>query len=205
MIQTNKQTSWTDDKGVSVPFTRITKIEREKEKIANKIVTDATAIKERLKAFKTYVETECGKLYQASLKEHKAEDKVRKGNFTWYNFDKEVRVEVNVNERIGFQEPEISIAKEKLDRFISDNLGGVDKLIQELVNDAFQNTKGALDAKKVMSLLKYRSKIKAVKFQEALDLIEKSIVTNGSKTYFKVSLRQPNGEYEYIDLNFSSL
>jgi hypothetical protein len=205
MIQTNKQTSWTDDKGVSVPFTRITKIEREKEKIANKIVTDATAIKERLKAFKTYVETECGKLYQASLKEHKAEDKVRKGNFTWYNFDKEVRVEVNVNERIGFQEPEISIAKEKLDSFISDNLGGVDKLIQELVNDAFQNTKGALDAKKVMSLLKYRSKIKAVKFQEALDLIEKSIVTNGSKTYFKVSLRQPNGEYEYIDLNFSSL
>lgn len=205
MIQTNKQTSWTDDKGVSVPFTRITKIEREKEKIANKIVSDATAIKERLKAFKTYVENECGKLYQASLKEYKAEDKVRKGNFTWYNFDKEVRVEVNVNERIGFQEPEISIAKEKLDGFISDNLGGVDKLIQELVNDAFQNTKGALDAKKVMSLLKYRSKIKAVKFQEALDLIEKSIVTNGSKTYFKVSLRQPNGEYEYIDLNFSSL
>ena len=78
-------------------------------------------------------------------------------------------------------------------------------MIVQLITDAFNKTKGQLDANKVLSLLRYRSKFKATKFQEALDLLEKSIRRPDSKTYFRVSYRKENGEYQVIDLNFSSI
>ena len=56
-----------------------------------------------------------------------------------------------------------------------------------------------------MSLLKYRSKITAPLFQEALTLLEGSIRTPDSKTYFRIWERKEDGGYVLIDLNFSSI
>lgn len=205
MIQSSKQKTWIDASGVAVPFSRVEKIEIQKEVTSAKLLKNAQAINKQLEEFKTSIQAACEKFYSEVLKQHKADKRERKGNFTWYNFDKSIRVEVNATERVEFKEPEISLAKEKLDSFISDGLGTTDSFIKELVNDAFQNTKGALDPKKVLSLLKYRSKTKAAKFHEALDLIEKSIERNSSKTYYKIALKGENGEYEYVKLNFSDI
>lgn len=206
MIQTSKQQTWTDAAGVAVPYSRVNKTERNKEAAAAKLVKMANAANERLKELKDEISKECARFYEEVLKEHNADKKKdRKGNFTWYNFDKSIRVEVNITERIEFKNPEIDLAKEKLDSFISEGLGEVDAFIKELVNDAFQNTKGGLDPKKILGLLRYRSKTKAAKFHEALDLIEKSIERSSSKTYHKIAVKKDNGEYEYIKLNFSDI
>ena len=79
------------------------------------------------------------------------------------------------------------------------------EFVKDLVTDAFSTSKGKLDAKKVMSLLKYRNKIKDYQFQEALNLIETSIRKPDSKTYFRVWERREDGSYGIVDLNFSSL
>lgn len=207
-IKQHKSTdaTWTDDKGITIPYSRITGTERLKEKLAFKIATDAQKLNKEISEFKKYVEKQCNDLYARILKENNAaEVKAGKGNFTWFNFDRSVKITVSISERIEFKSPEINIAKEKFDAFIGENLNGVDELVRQLVNDAFQNTKNGLDSKKVLSLLKYRGKIKAEKFQEALDLIEKSIERTSSKVYFQVWLRGENNEYESIDLNFSSI
>jgi len=204
MIQTSKQSTWTDASGVQVPFNRVTKLEKNKEAAAAKLQKSANQITDLLADFKEVIEKCTAAFYEEVLKENKADKRERKGNFTWFNFNKTIKVERSATERIEFKDVEIQLAKEKLDSFITDSLSSADAFIKELVNDAFQNTKGGLDPKKVLSLLKYRSKTKAVKFHEALDLIEKSIERNSSKTYYRISVKnEQSGEYEYIKLNFS--
>jgi hypothetical protein len=88
---------------------------------------------------------------------------------------------------------------------MSKNLTASDEFVKELVDTAFSNSKGALDAKKVLSLLKHRTKIKNVLFQEALNLIEESIRRPDSKTYYRVWTKDEDGKYKNIDLNFSSI
>lgn len=206
MIQTAKQQTWTDSSGTSVPFNRVTANERKKEVAAARLLKSAFSLAEQLAEFKLQIEKASKEFYEEVLKKHKGDtDKKPKGNYTWYNFDKSVRIEVNATERIEFQEPEIGLAKQKLDAFISDSLGSADAFVHQLVNDAFQNNKGSLDAKKVLGLIKYRSKTKAVKFHEALDLIEKSIDRNSGKIYYKIASKNDKGEYEYIKLNISDL
>ena len=56
-----------------------------------------------------------------------------------------------------------------------------------------------------MSLLKYRSKIDNPLFQEALKLLEQSIRHPDSKRYFQIYVRNSEGAYDNIDLNFSNI
>ena len=205
MIQTSKQETWIDASGIAVPYSRTTKSERNKETSAARLIKTARNIEKSLTEFKAEIQKNCETFYAEVLKEYKADKRERKGNFTWYNFDKSIRIEVNATERIEFKQPEIGLAKEKLDSFITESLNTTDQFIHELVNDAFQNTKGGLDPKKVLSLLKFRSKTKAAKFHEALDLIEKSTERISSKTYYKIAVKGIAGEYEYVKLNFSDI
>ncbi|MBL7902915.1 MAG: DUF3164 family protein [Bacteroidia bacterium] len=205
MIQTAKQETWVDAAGIAVPYSRVTKSERNKEASASRLIKSAQNINGLMVAFKQDIQKASQDFFAEVLKEHGADKRERKGNYTWYNFDKSIRVEVNATERVEFKSPEIGLAKEKLESFISDGLSNTDQFIQELVNDAFQNTKGALDPKKVLGLLRYRGKTKSAKFHEALDLIEKSIERNSSKTYYKIAIKRDNGEYEYVKLNFSDI
>jgi hypothetical protein len=128
-----------------------------------------------------------------------------KGNYTWFNFDRSVKIEVSVNERIEFDDLTIKACKEKLDEFLSENVTSKHEMIKQIVTDAFSTTRGKLDAKKVMSLLRYKDKVKDALFLESMELLEKSIRRPDSKTYYRISERMEDGGYRVIDLNFSSI
>lgn len=206
----SKQDVWIDEKGTRVPVKYISKSDKLKEMNANKVLIKAMKLNEDLAQFKTELTVICSKVYDEAMKHLAIDGKNgrvfnNKGNFTWYNFDRSIKIEVSINERIDFDSIAINAAKEQLDAYIGEQLSDKQVFIRELVTDAFSTTRGKLDAKKVMSLLKYRSKIKAEKFQTALNLIEKSITRPSSKQYMRISFLQSNGEYSNVDLNFSSL
>lgn len=196
---------WKDEKGISIPATRITKSERTREKQSHLAYKNALRLNADLKAFKEKLRLICQQVFAEGMNELKQNDKENKGGFTWFNFDRSLKVMVSVNERIDFDDITIKAAKECLDAFLAEQLNDKENFIRELINSAFSNTKGMLDSKRIMSLLGYRSKIKAAKFQEALDLIEKSIRRPDSKQYIRIFYRDGNGEYIPIDLNFSSI
>lgn len=196
---------WKDETGMQIPFTRTTASERLRERTAHSILKKANIINEELKAFKEIIKKASDEVYNSILKEEKTIKKDTKGNFTWYSFDRGIKVEVAINERIEFDEILIGLCKQKLDEFIDDNLSGVDSFVKSLVNDAFHNTKGRLDSKKVMSLLKHRSKIKDHRYQEAMEHLEKSIKRPDSKTYYRIAVKNEEGKYDYVELNFSSI
>ena len=203
-IQKSQDKVWLDEKGLAVPYGRTTKSERLMERQSGKLYHEAEKLHERLSTFKAQIRTICQEVYDAFMAEHACE-KARKGNFTWYNFDRSIKIEVSVNERIDFDDMFITGCKVKLDEFLSKHVESKDAFIKQLVLDAFETSKGKLDAKKVTSLLRYKSKIKTLLFQEAMELLEKSIRRPDSKTYFRVWRRDAAGSYQSIDLNFSSI
>ncbi|HEY5393431.1 MAG TPA: DUF3164 family protein, partial [Hanamia sp.] len=182
-IQKSKS-DWTDETGIAIPFNRLSKSEKLKEQIAGNLLKNALKINTSLVSFKSDIDNSIMQI-RDSLMDEKKLHKESKGNFTWYNFDRSVKVEVNVNETIQFDDGLIAAAREHLDSFVSKNVQGTDEVVRVLISSAFHNTKGGLDSKKVLSLMKYRTKIKAAEFQKALNLIEQAISRPSSKKYFR--------------------
>lgn len=197
---------WLDEKGVQIPFSRVTKIEIFKEKAAKKMIIGAQKLNSDILEFKALCAELCEEAFQKDLSAGKAPTK---GGYTLYNFDRSVKIERQINEAIQFDENHIGAAKEKFDAFLKEGTVGVDEMVRNLIMDAFSsNKKGKLDSKKIMSLLSYKQRIdekKYPQFHEALNLIEQSIRRPDSKTYYRIWFKNEGEQYTSIDLNFSNI
>lgn len=187
-----------------MPSNRLLPSEKLREKHSEAIYKDALKINGLLAEFKVKIKSLCMEVYEVYMAE-KDNTKPGKGNFTWFNFDRSLKIEVSINDSITFDDLGIKAAKDKLDEFLNANLDAKQEFLKEMVTDAFSNTRGRLDAKKVMQLLKYKSRINEPLFQDALTVLEQSIRRPDSKTYFRVWERNDDGKYDLIDLNFSSI
>lgn len=202
------QKVWTDENGITIPAGRVTASEKLREKVCDRLIKKAIALNEKLNAFKDEFIEDSDNVYDVVMKENDVNSSDRKGNFTFYNFDRSIKVEIDINERIEFDEAMIAVAKEHFDTFLGTASGGVDDMIREMILDAFSTSKGKLDTKKVMNLTRYRSRVDANKypnFHKAIDAIEKGIRKPNSKRYHRISVRNKEGEYEAVNLNFSSI
>ena len=196
--------NWTDENGQSVPYNRTTDIERMKEKYAYKIADEAYSVHKRIVAFKEGIKTMCEEVFNTVMNE-KERAKATKGNFTWYNFNGSIKIEIAINELIEFDGLEIEKAKQKLMELVGESINKDAEFMKELVLSAFQTSKGSLDTKKVLGLKKHADRIKDERYHEAMALIDKSVRRPTSKTYFRVWVKNESGEYKNIDLNFSSI
>jgi hypothetical protein len=199
-----KDENWTDETGRKIPVKYVTGLARAKEQTAGKLLRDALSLNKKLNIFKTEVKKLCNDVATKAKIELKV-DNMAKGTFSFFNFDRTIKIEVSASERIEFDDLTIQACKGKLDEFLSENLDSKQDFLKEMVTDAFSTSRGKLDAKKVMGLMKYRTKIPHTLFQQALDLLGDSIRHPDSKTYFRIWERQEDGGYKLIDLNFSSL
>jgi len=204
MIQTKKNQMWLDEAGNRIPFNRLTKLEVTREKEVAKILKDALALNKRLIDFKEAIREATEKII-SEFQAEKGLETMGKGNVTLFNFDRSIKVEVSISDRIEFDDLTMKACKERFDQFLNTNVDGKQEFIKEMVNDAFSTSRGKLDAKKVMSLLKYETKISDVVFHQALTLLKESIRRPDSRTYYRVWLRDETGHYKNIDLNFSSI
>lgn len=196
---------WTDENGTQVQYSRTTKVERLMETSSYKIATKAVSLHKKLADFKQELAQLHQEAYECYLQENNIDAKDRKGNFSWFNFDRSIKVEGTISERIEFDEMAVKASKELLYEFLSDNVQSEDEMIKEMVMSAFETTNGRLDTKRVFSLIRYKSKIKNKKFHHAVGLLENGIRRPDSKIYFRTSLKNADGKYEAIDLNFSSI
>jgi hypothetical protein len=202
-IHTSKDKVWEDEAGLQIPVKRITSIEKMKEKHAAALVKKAFDIQNKLIAFKEEIADKSLEIQKAVVKS--SSDKPSKGNYTWFNFDRSIKIEVNVSERIDFDDLEVMACKDKLNQYIADNVQSKDEFVTELIESAFSRKNGNLDAKKVMSLLHYSERVKAPLFLEAMKHLKSAIRRPDSKTYYKISIKNEEGKYENIDTNLSNL
>ncbi|MCX6281503.1 MAG: DUF3164 family protein [Bacteroidetes bacterium] len=204
MIQKLENKVWKDETGQDVPVEYISLGTRLKERSSASLLKEAELINSKLMSFKKRMEKLCEDVYRKAMEEYKAKPD-GKGNFTWFNFDRSIKIEVSISDRITFDDLAIQASKEKLDSFLSENLDSKMEFVKDLVIDAFSTTRGKIDAKKVFALMKYRTKISHPLFQEALNVLSDGLRHPGSKTYFRLWKREEDGSYKLIELNFSAL
>lgn len=203
--QTPKDKVWKDAKGDPIPYNRTTALERLQERNAHKLLSEAQRVEKALLALKELVLDKHGEVLAAHEKAAGVDLKKTKGNKVWHSFDRSIQVEADNQERIEFDGLLITSARELLHEYLSEKLSSDDEFLVEMVTKAFETTNGKLDSKRVMHLVSYKHKVKAHKFQEAVALIEKSIRRTNAKMYFRISVRQEDGSYKAVQLNFSAI
>lgn len=201
---TSADKMWTDHTGVQIPYTRTSAVERLQERLAPRLLAKAKKLEADIAAFREEVSQLHASVVTAHEEKEGVQVKRTKGNMVWYNFDRSIKVEADVQERIEFDAITIAQARETLDTFLTNAVKSDVEFVVDLVTSAFSTTNGQLDAKKVMGLLRYKSKIKAQLFQDAMELIEKSITRTTSKVYFSIAERDEAGSYSRVNLNFSA-
>lgn len=194
--------TWVNHKGDKVPYQYVPGLDKKKERFAVKALKNAQKLEENLTRFKKQLITEADKLFAEMMKEANLKPTDRKGNYSITSFDKSVKIEVNVQNKVEFDD-NINFAQEKINDYLETKMQGADEELSVLVNNAFKTTKGNLDTKRILSL--FSLNIKHPIWLEAMELIKKSIQTNNSKRYVRIWHKNDEGEYESIDLNFSSI
>jgi hypothetical protein len=206
MTQTNKDPLWKDESGTGIPYKRTTKAERLMETNAAKLARSAKAVNDRLNAFKKEIKQLCEEAEQAFLDENKlTRDEKFKGNYTWYNFDRSIKIERSVNEALQYDDQTIMAAKEILHEFLSESLDSSKDFVKEMILTAFENKNGKLDPKKITPLTRHEKRVNDPRFTEACNLIKKAERRPDSKTYYRVSVKDIAGAYSAIELNFSNI
>lgn len=205
--QTSKSEFWTDESGVQIPYSRTTKLERLKENKIYQLYQKSAKANEALVKLKEEIEIIVSDIIDTARETN--EVKLNgKGNFTFFNFDRSLKVEVSVNELIRFDDITLESAKEVLIGLVRENIQG-DDFILALVEDAFQTSRGRLDTRKILGLKKHTQRIKTKEIREvwekAMTLIDQSISRPDSKTYYRVWAKDESGAYQNVELNFSAL
>lgn len=204
MIQTSKQQTWHDEKGVSVPFNRITTVEKLMERQASMLLRRSLSINKELALLKKTMRDACKEVFDKFMAD-KGGNPDSKGNFVWFSFDRSIKIEVDIKDRVTFDDLTIRVAQDKLKLFLDEAVDSKYDFVKEMITDAFATSRGKLDAKKVMSLTRYRDRIKHPMFDEACGMIEQSIRRPDQKTYFRVSIKDEEGAYQVVELNFSNI
>lgn len=204
---TAKDKVWTDESGMQIPYNRTTISERKKEKSAGSLLKKAQSISQLLTDLKQAV-VEATEDVLNSEREANNVKLDLKGNYTWYNFDRSIKIQVDLSEPIRFDEIKIAAAKEKLMNLIRTNISG-DEFIISIAEDAFQTSSGRLDPKKILGLRKHSLRIKnqtlKTQWDETMQLIDSSITRPKSKSYYKIWVKNSEGKYEGVELNFSAI
>lgn len=205
--QTSNSTFWIDESGVQIPYNRTTRLERLKENKIYSLYRKSKRIEESLMKFKAEIESIVEEIIEAAREANDVKLN-GKGNFTFFNFDRSLKVEVNVNELIRFDDLTLESAKEVLIGLVRNNIQG-DDFILSLVEDAFQTSRGRLDTRKILGLKKHTQRIKdkqiRAEWEKAMTLIDQAITRPESKTYYRIWAKDQTGEYQNVELNFSSL
>lgn len=202
MIQKNTSKTWLDHRGNEVPRDYVPKFDRYNEIQVSKIFNAAIKLNEQIARFKAMSYEIADALYAEMLRNANISPSDRKGNYTLTSFDKSIRIEVNVNELIEFDE-NINLAQMKLQEFIENKTKGVDIDIVALINQAFTTRKGRLDKARIFGL--FSLNITHPLWQESMELIRKSINRNSTVRYMEISEKDENGRYIPIRLNFATI
>lgn len=208
-IHTSKDALWCNAAGESVPLKFVPKADRVRESHAARIHKSASGVEkvlndlyelfsESIEEVRSYI------LKEYALKESKRATK-HKGNITWYNFDKSIKIEAEMNDIVKWDQSLMAEALEQLNLYISSSMGDGHQLISELVQSAFANSRGMIDSGKVFQLLRYEDKIKAKSFQKACQLMKSAQSIDRTKLYMRVWERMEDGQYRNINLNFSNI
>jgi len=203
--QTKGQGQWKDEAGNLIPFTLLKKSEKENENIMYIVAREALRVHNSLLKLKQFIAAKVEQAKRVFHAEYKGKKTEFKGNYTFYNFDMSLKLEVKVGKPVKFDDLYITRAKSLLDDFLKEGVTAKDEAIKDMIMDAFETSRGKMDTKKILGLSRYADRIKDKRYKEAMGLIQQAIRRPDTATYYSVYVRNDKGKYDLIKLSLSDI
>lgn len=199
-VKRGKMVLWIDGEGYETPERHIGQDIKDRDAFVSKLMVKARTLHGIITDAKRQMEQEIARFLQDTAK-REGEDWI--GGTTLYNFAMDEAITIKIAKKIVFDE-KLQLAKQKIDRVISNRSEGADDLILALVNRAFRvDSKGEVDAKQMIGLRQL--KVDDALWKEAMDLIADSQTVLSTKTYFYFQEAGEDGKLRTIILDFAAL
>lgn len=200
IIKEGKHVYWLDGEGLKVPVEYVSEEDQQRDKFVDDLIDDAMRLQGLIGSYKAKMQKKV-EAYLDEVAGNYGENWA--GNARIRNFSQDAEVEVRQAKLLAFDET-LAIAKKKIDNCISKWAQGSRTEIIALVNQAFRvNQKQQIDVKEIMKLLTLD--IQDEEWQEAMEIIKKSITVESTKQYLIFRRRDETGKMQTITLNYSAL
>lgn len=193
-----------DANGAEWPTDKVKPIDRDRDRLVKKLANRAKKVSGTIADFKADAFADIADFVAHSAAQYDHKFRGKKGNMTLFSFDGQFKIIVARGETRAFDE-RLQVAKSMIDDCIKTRLKRADKLIQSIVNDAFQVDKeGKVSIDRIMGLR--RIKEDDPQWLEAMEAIADSIKIIGSKRYIRLYERVGETEqYVPISLDVASV
>jgi hypothetical protein len=193
-----------DAKGRLVPPGQISELDRLGDKLVRELMDRAIVLSAELWAFKHRAFGDLTSFYEISAEHYGAKHRARKGNVTFYSFDRKYKVERRFADNIRFNEL-LQVAKDLIDECLTDwTLDGRDE-VRVLMQDAFRvDSEGTVNAARVFSLRRFA--FEDERWHRAMKAIDDSVIVVGTASYIRFYERVgETDQYRQILLDFSAV
>lgn len=202
MKRESKKRVWIDHTGAVIPAKYVPSIKKKEDKTVRQIHKKALKLHKMLKDFKDEAVKLADEMYKEMAMSNQIVLDDKPHNFTLFSFDKSIKIEIQVHNRIEFDST-IDFAQQKINEFLEEKTKGIDDELIVIIQSAFKTSRGKLDAKKIMQL--FSLKINHPKWKEAMEILKNSMNVNHTKRYLNIYEKNEEGKYKMITLNYSAL
>jgi hypothetical protein len=182
------------------------------ERYALKIFNASVKVEELLYALSALIDVGMTDVQTAYLKQKSKINKDKEilnhadGGFTFYSFDKKVKIERIVVTLIDYDPAILLKSKEFFMEYLKEFGEDPDIVIlSNLIISAYSTKRGKLDVKKLDALLSYKTKINNEKFAKAIEHLESARKESKNKKYYNVYFKDQEGKYKQINLRISGV
>ncbi|WP_323594418.1 DUF3164 family protein [Aliarcobacter butzleri] len=202
----NEKGMWRNKEGDFIHPDMITPDKQLEDETVESIVKGALVLQKQMIEFKAKAFEECYDFVDLLRQKYNMERITSKsGTVTLKNFDGTKIVEIQVSKLISFDQ-KLSLAKEKIDEYLTLKTNGADAEIQTLITRVFDVKNGKVDAKQILSLKSYP--IEHELWKEAMSMIDDATEIAGTKSYIRFKHRkngEVDGSLEHIVLDLAGL
>ena len=202
----NEKGMWRNKEGDFIHPAMITPDKQLEDETVESIVKGALVLQKQMIEFKAKAFEECYGFVDLLRQKYNMERITSKsGTVTLKNFDGTKIVEIQVSKLISFDQ-KLSLAKEKIDEYLTLKTNGADAEIQTLITRVFDVKNGKVDAKQILSLKSYP--IQHELWKEAMSMIDDATEIAGTKSYIRFKHRkngEVDGSLEHIVLDLAGL
>jgi hypothetical protein len=206
MPHVNDAGQWRNKEGAFVHKDMVTVDKQLEDEVVERLTAGAIGLQGFLIGFKTQAFEECYSFVDLLRQKYNMERITSKsGTVTLKSFDGTKVVEIQVAKLISFDQ-KLSLAKEKIDEYLTEKTTGADAEIQTLITRVFDVKNGKVDAKQILSLKSYP--ITHPLWKEAMSMIDDATEIAGTKSYIRFKHRRNNevdGPLEHIVLDLAGL
>lgn len=206
MPHVNDAGQWRNKEGAFVHKDMVTIDKQLEDEVVERLTAGAIGLQAFLIGFKTQAFEECYSFVDLLRQKYNMERITSKsGTVTLKSFDGTKVVEIQVAKLISFDQ-KLSLAKEKIDEYLTLKTNGADAEIQTLITRVFDVKNGKVDAKQILSLKSYP--ITHPLWKEAMSMIDDATEIAGTKSYIRFKHRRNNevdGPLEHIVLDLAGL